>query len=85
MFRAFDARTGRTLWSFQAGAGCNAPPVTYELDGTQYIAVACGGNFQLGYPLGNTVLVFSLGGRGAAPATYAPNKGPAQGEHPTKP
>ena len=84
MFRAFDARNGRTLWSFQAGAGCNAPPVTYELDGTQFIAVACGGNFQLGYPLGNTVLVFSLGGRGASPMTYTPNMGPAQGDHPTK-
>ena len=84
MFRAFDERNGGTLWSFQAGAGCNAPPVTYELDGTQFIAVACGGNFQLGYPLGNTVLVFSLGGRGASPMTYTPNMGPAQGDHPTK-
>jgi alcohol dehydrogenase (cytochrome c) len=66
-FRAFDARNGKSLWSFQAGAGCNAPPVTYSLDGTQYIAVACGGTFQLGYPLGDAVLVFSLpGARGAA-------------------
>jgi glucose dehydrogenase len=65
-FNAYDARTGRRLWTFQAGAGCNAPPVTYLLDGKQYIAVACGGNFQLGYPLGDAVLVFSL--PGAAPA-----------------
>jgi alcohol dehydrogenase (cytochrome c) len=61
-FDAFDARTGKLLWHFTAGAGCNAPPVTYELDGKQYIAVACGGNFQLGYPLGDAVLVFSLPG-----------------------
>ncbi|HEU4566016.1 MAG TPA: PQQ-dependent dehydrogenase, methanol/ethanol family [Gemmatimonadaceae bacterium] len=59
-FFAADARNGKRLWSFQAGAGCNAPPVTYMLDGTQYIAVACGGNFQLGYPLGDAILVFSL-------------------------
>ncbi|MFN2400308.1 MAG: pyrroloquinoline quinone-dependent dehydrogenase [Gemmatimonadaceae bacterium] len=59
-FRAFDARNGRSLWSFQAGAGCNAAPVSYMLDGTQYIAMACGGNFQLGFPLGNAVLVFAL-------------------------
>jgi PQQ-dependent dehydrogenase (methanol/ethanol family) len=67
-FRAFDARTGKSLWSFQAGAGCNAPPVTYMLDGTQYVAVACGGNFQLGYPLGDAVLVFSLPRTGSQPA-----------------
>ncbi len=59
-FDAFDARTGKLLWHFAAGAGCNAPPVTYELDGKQYIAAACGGNFQLGYPLGDAVLVFTL-------------------------
>jgi alcohol dehydrogenase (cytochrome c) len=65
-FDAFDAKTGKLLWHFTAGAGCNAPPVSYELDGKQYIAVACGGNFQLGYPLGDAVLVFSL--PGAAPS-----------------
>ncbi|MBX6331519.1 MAG: PQQ-dependent dehydrogenase, methanol/ethanol family [Gemmatimonadaceae bacterium] len=65
-FNAYDARTGKRLWTFQAGAGCNAPPVTYELDGKQYIAVACGGNFQLGYPLGDAVLVFALPGAARA-------------------
>ena len=65
-FNAYDARTGKVLWSFTAGAGCNAPPVTYSLDGKQYIAVACGGNYQLGYPLGNAVMVFAL--PGGAPA-----------------
>ena len=66
-FNAYDARTGKTLWTFNGGAGCNAPPVSYSVDGKQYIAVACGGNYQLGYPLGNAVLVFAL--PGAAPAT----------------
>lgn len=64
-FNAYDARTGKRLWTFQAGAGCNAPPVSYMQDGKQYIAVACGGNFQLGYPLGDAVLVFSLPGSSA--------------------
>jgi len=61
-FNAYDARTGKVLWTFQAGAGCNAPPVSYMLDGKQYIAVACGGNFQLGYPLGAAVFMFALPG-----------------------
>lgn len=65
-FSAYNAKTGKVLWTFQAGAGCNAPPVTYTLDGKQYIAVACGGNYQLGYPLGDAVMVFSL--PGGAPA-----------------
>jgi glucose dehydrogenase len=60
LFKAYDARSGKVLWQFQAGAGCNAPPVTYTIDGKQYIAVACGGNFQLGYPLGDAVLVFAV-------------------------
>jgi alcohol dehydrogenase (cytochrome c) len=65
-FNAYDARTGKTLWSFTGGAGCNAPPVTYTVDGKQYIAVACGGNYQLGYPLGDAVMVFSLPGSAGA-------------------
>ena len=59
-FDAFDAKTGKLLWHFTGGAGCNSAPVSYMLDGTQYIAVACGGNFQLSYKLGDAVLVFAL-------------------------
>jgi glucose dehydrogenase len=59
-FDAFDAKTGEILWQFQAGAGVNAPPISYEIDGTQYIAVAAGGNSIFGYPLGDDILVFAL-------------------------
>ncbi|MGD8789899.1 MAG: PQQ-binding-like beta-propeller repeat protein, partial [Burkholderiales bacterium] len=59
-FNAYDARNGKQLWSFQAGAGVNAPPVSYMVDGTQYIAVAAGGNTQLDFKRGNSVIVFSL-------------------------
>jgi glucose dehydrogenase len=59
-FDAFDATTGKKLWSYNLGAGVNAPPITYTVDGQQYIAVAAGGNFQLGYPLGDTVAIFRL-------------------------
>ena len=67
-FDAFDATTGKKLWSYNLGAGVNAPPVTYVVDGQQYIAVAAGGNFQLDYPLGDAVAIFKLGaGTAAAP------------------
>ncbi|GAA6736962.1 PQQ-dependent dehydrogenase, methanol/ethanol family [Thermus oshimai] len=41
-FRAFDARTGRELWKIRLNSGVIAPPVSYEVDGVQYIAVAAG-------------------------------------------
>lgn len=44
MFKAYDADTGSMLWKFQAGAGVNAPPSSYTVDGQQYIVVAAGGN-----------------------------------------
>ena len=59
-FDAFNATTGRRVWRYQLGAGVNAPPITYEVDGVQYIAVAAGGNFQLGYTYGDAVAIFRL-------------------------
>jgi alcohol dehydrogenase (cytochrome c) len=59
-FDAFDATSGKKLWHYNLGAGVNAPPVTYVVDGQQYIAVAAGGNFQLNYPLGDAVAIFKL-------------------------
>ena len=40
--RALDAKTGKELWKFQAGTGIVAPPVTWEMDGEQYISVVTG-------------------------------------------
>jgi alcohol dehydrogenase (cytochrome c) len=72
-FDAYDAKTGNRLWQFQTGAGTNAPAVTYQIDGQQYVAVASGGNFQLDFPRGDALWVFSLNGTlGPAPAPPAP-------------
>jgi len=60
LFKAYDAATGAELWSFQAGAGVNAPPSSYTVDGRQYIVVAAGGNTQLNYKRGNVVVAFTL-------------------------
>ncbi len=42
MFRAFDAKSGKILWEFPTGSGVAAVPVSFEVDGKQYIAVQSG-------------------------------------------
>jgi glucose dehydrogenase len=59
-FSAFHATTGELLWQFNCGAGVNAPPVTYAIDGKQYIAVAAGGNALFGFRQGDAVIAFAL-------------------------
>lgn len=59
-FAAYDAKTGKRLWSFEAGAGVNAAPMAFEIGGKPYIAVAAGGNFQLNFKYGTSVIVFGL-------------------------
>jgi len=39
---AFDDRTSKVLWKFQAGGPILAPPISYALEGKQYIEVAAG-------------------------------------------
>lgn len=60
MLDAFDSETGRLLWQHQCEAGVNAPPVTYQIDGVQYVAVAVGGNQLFGYKQGDYLKVFAL-------------------------
>jgi PQQ-dependent dehydrogenase (methanol/ethanol family) len=60
LFKAYDSETGSVLWKFQAGAGVNAPPSSYTVDGKQYIVVAAGGNTQLNFKRGNNIIAFAL-------------------------
>lgn len=57
---AFDAATGARLWSFNCGAGVNAPPIAYEADGDEYVAVAAGGSQIWGFRQGGAVIAFGL-------------------------
>ena len=59
-FIALDATTGEKVWQFQTGAGVNAAPMAFEIDGKLHIAVAAGGNAQINTSRGGTVLVFSV-------------------------
>jgi alcohol dehydrogenase (cytochrome c) len=40
--KAFDAKSGKQLWSFPTGSAVLAPPITWEMDGEQYVAVVSG-------------------------------------------
>ncbi len=41
-FVALDGKSLDELWRFETGAGINAPPVTYAIDGKQYVALTVG-------------------------------------------
>src|SRR4029078_9603808 len=43
---AYDAKNGVKLWSFDAATAVFAAPITYELDGVQYVAASVGGALQ---------------------------------------
>jgi quinohemoprotein ethanol dehydrogenase len=79
---ARDAKTGEVLWQFQTGFGAEAPPMVYEVDGQQYIAVVAGGNQGVGSANGDAVWTFALNGRlnpAAAPAQPPTIAGPQTG------
>lgn len=70
MFDAFNAQTGKKLWAYNLGVGVNASPITYRVNGVQYVAVAAGGNGANGNPelmkelgrpeYGDVVAIFAL-------------------------
>jgi len=59
MIRAFDKRTGRVLWKSELPAAAFATPSTYEVNGKQYVVVACGGT-KLGTAPGDSYVAFAL-------------------------
>ncbi len=58
-FRVFDKHNGELLWEYKLPAAAFATPAMYEVDGKQYIAIACGGE-KLGTEKGNRILAFAL-------------------------
>jgi quinohemoprotein ethanol dehydrogenase len=80
-FSAFDANTGKVLWSYPIQSAPVAGPITYEVDGVQYIAVnagwgggAAGVERAAGIDLPRAparLVVFKLGGTGQLPPLAA--------------
>ena len=56
---AFDSETGAELWSFDLPAGGQATPMTYTLNGKQYLVIAAGGHGKLSTKQGDSVLAFN--------------------------
>lgn len=85
-FIAYDGSNGKVLWKVNLGGGIIAPPVSYMIDGKQYIAVAAGWGGGYGMKKKYTpiqtgrVFTFVLNGKGKMPAfnkTDAPSTIPA--------
>jgi quinohemoprotein ethanol dehydrogenase len=77
-FKAYAADTGEQLWSHSVQSGVMAGPISYQLDGEQYIAVLQGWGGETGVPFGafvgplnmvniSRVLVYKLGGEAELP------------------
>lgn len=60
-FRAYDKNNGKLLWETQLPAAAFATPSTYEVNGKQYVVVACGGT-KLGARGGDSYVAFALPG-----------------------
>lgn len=83
---AYEATSGKKLWTYKTGNGVIAAPMTYSLDGEQYVAVmvGVGGGGQISAPasmpvrprLPGRLLVFKIGGTAKAPDFPAPAQAP---------
>jgi quinoprotein glucose dehydrogenase len=59
-FRAFDKATGKLLWQTTLPFPGNATPVTYQVDGRQYVVIAAGGGKLLNRPSGGVYVAYAL-------------------------
>ncbi|MEP2736580.1 MAG: pyrroloquinoline quinone-dependent dehydrogenase [Erythrobacter sp.] len=61
-FRAIDVTTGQQLWQDdKLPAPVNSVPMTYEIDGEQFVVVTAGGNALLGTDLSDTIVAYRIG------------------------
>ncbi|MVA93227.1 membrane-bound PQQ-dependent dehydrogenase, glucose/quinate/shikimate family [Agrobacterium vitis] len=58
--RAYDLATGKVLWESRLPAGGQATPMSYELNGKQYVVMVAGGHGSLGTKPGDYVIAYTL-------------------------
>ncbi|MCY4015120.1 MAG: PQQ-dependent dehydrogenase, methanol/ethanol family [Gammaproteobacteria bacterium] len=71
-FAAFDADDGSLLWEFDTLGAADSAPITYEVDGVQYVATLAAGGVRNRYNDGR-LLVFKLDGDLTIPVATAPD------------
>jgi quinoprotein glucose dehydrogenase len=59
-FRAYDKATGQLLWETTLPFSGNATPVTFAVDGRQYVVIAAGGGKDPKSPSGGVYVAFAL-------------------------
>ena len=60
LIRAIDLRTGETIWQDVLPAGGQATPMTYEMNGKQYLVIMAGGHHFMETPVGDEVIAYAL-------------------------
>ena len=58
--RAFSTNTGELLWQGRLPAGGQATPMTYEVDGKQYVVISAGGHGSFGTTMGDHIIAYAL-------------------------
>ena len=58
--RAYDLTTGNQLWETRIPAGGQSTPMTYAVDGQQYVVIVAGGHGSLGTTPGDYVIAYRL-------------------------
>lgn len=58
--RGFETETGKLLWEARVPAGPQAAPMSYEVNGRQYIVTAVGGHERMSTKLGDSVIAYAL-------------------------
>ncbi|RKT10706.1 quinoprotein glucose dehydrogenase [Paraburkholderia sp. RAU2J] len=58
--RAFDVNDGKLLWQSRLPAGGQATPMTYAVNGRQFVVIAAGGHGSFGTKLGDYVIAYAL-------------------------
>jgi alcohol dehydrogenase (cytochrome c) len=72
---AYNATTGKLLWSFQTGAGANGSPTMFEDGGKEYVAFYAAGNSLQASPHGDSFWLFGLDGKLGPAAAPGPGVG----------
>ena len=58
--RAYDVRNGKVVWEDRLPAGAQSTPMSYEVDGKQYVVTAAGGHGSFGTKRGDYIIAYSL-------------------------